>query len=198
MKFKFASFAPLVAACAVIATPVAAFAQTTPQSSTRYPQTMTQSSPNRYPRTNMPQNYPDTFQSPTPSPRTTVSQTVPNYIGLGGSNRGVALESKYALNNRFSVRPMAIGDLDSGNEFGDFSVPITYDLQPFAGLSRLHPYAGAGIGASTRGDDNFGAVLTTGADYPINNRLTANANATYDVFGNNDLNAVVGVAANFQ
>ena len=77
MKFKFASFAPLVAACAVITAPVAAFAQTTTPNSTSYPRTnipqtypdMPQS-PNSYPRTNIPQTYPDMPQSPNSYPQT--------------------------------------------------------------------------------------------------------------------------------
>ncbi len=41
-------------------------------------------------------------------------------------------------------------------------------------------------------------MFTAGADYPINKSLTANANVNYDAFGNNNVNGVIGVAANFN
>ena len=41
-------------------------------------------------------------------------------------------------------------------------------------------------------------MFTAGADYAINKSLTANANINYDAFRNNDVNGVIGVAANFN
>ena len=172
MSFKF-SLVTLAATVAVVASPLVASAQTlTPQrtNNTRY-ETMT-----------------DT--------QSTTARTVPDYIGVGGSNGGAALESKFALNNNFSIRPMAIDNLKSDDQQGDFSLPVTYDFQPVIG--KLQPYAGAGLGVTAGDNSDLGAMLTAGADYPLNKSLTANASVNYDAFGNNDVNGVIGVAANFN
>ncbi|WP_052055349.1 outer membrane protein [Myxosarcina sp. GI1] len=212
MSFKLVPFVPIAAGLAILATPLVASAQTNisgrennysqttvphsypdtinPQDSTDYPVNTPQDSFD-YEKPVIPQNQNYTNSSETTEP------IVPNYVGLGGSNRGIALDSKFALSNRFSIRPMAIGDLDSDNQNGDFTVPVTYDFQPVFG-NKLQPYAGAGLGGSTENDGSVGGVITAGVDYPINKRLTANANINYDAFGNDDTNAVVGVAANFN
>ena len=119
---------------------------------------------------------------------------VPNYVGVGGSNRGAALDSKIGLTNHISFRPLAIDNLKSGDQEGNFAIPVTYDFQPVVG--KLQPYAGAGVGLNTQGDDEVGPMLTAGADYPINKNITANASVNFDAYGNNDVNGIVGVAAN--
>ncbi len=121
---------------------------------------------------------------------------VPDYIGVGGSNRGAALESKFAFDNHFSIRPMAIDNLKSDGQNGDFSLPVTYDFKPVVG--KLQSYAGGGLGVTADDNSNLGGMFTAGADYPINKSLTANASVNYSAFGNNDINGVVGVAANFN
>ena len=81
MSFKF-SLVSLAATCAVLASPLVASAQTlTPQrtNNTRY-QTITNTQPSS-------------------------ENLVPNYIGVGGSNRGAALESKLALSDILSSLP---------------------------------------------------------------------------------------------
>ena len=125
-----------------------------------------------------------------------MSQVVPNYVGIGGSNRGAALESKFAFNNHFSIRPMAVDNLESSGQQGDFSLPVTYDFNPV--LGKLQPYVGGGLGVTAGDNSSVGGMLTAGADYPINKSLTANASVNYDAFGNNDVNGVLGVAANFN
>ena len=122
---------------------------------------------------------------------------VPNYIGVGGSNRGAALDSKFAFNNHFSFRPMAIDNLKSDGQIGNFSLPITHDFQPVLG-NRIQPYVGGGLGITTEDSGDLGGMFTAGADYPINKSITANASVNYDAFGNNDVNGVIGVGANFN
>ena len=126
-----------------------------------------------------------------------VSKIVPNYVGVGGSNRGVAINSKIGLTNSISFRPLAIDNLksDDGQE-GNFAIPITYDFQPVIG--RLQPYAGAGIGLNTEGSDDIGPMLTAGIDLPINRSLTVNGSVNFDAYGDNDVNGILGIATNIQ
>ena len=98
------------------------------------------------------------------------------------------------MTNHISFRPLAIDNLKSGDQEGNFAIPVTYDFQPVVG--KLQPYAGAGVGLNTQGDDEVGPMLTAGADYPINKNITANASVNFDAYGNNDVNGIVGVAAN--
>jgi opacity protein-like surface antigen len=172
MSLRF-SFVTLAATCAVLASPLVASAQTlTPQRPNN----------NRY------QTITNTEYSN--------QKAVPNYVGVGGSNRGAALESKFAFNDHFSFRPTAIDNLKSDNQKGDFSLPVTYDFKPVFG--KLQPYAGGGLGITAEDNTDVGGMFTAGADYPINKSVTANASVNYDAFGNNDVNGVIGVAANFK
>ena len=173
MSFRF-SLVTLAASCAVLASPLVASAQTlTPQ------------------RTNNTYRY-QTISNTEP----TNQRAVPNYIGVGGSNRGAALESKFAFNNHFSFRPMAIDNLKFDNQKGDFSLPVTYDFQPV--LGKLQPYAGGGLGITAGDNSDLGGMFTAGVDYPINKSVTANAGVNYDVFGDSHVDGVLGVAANFN
>ena len=53
-----------------------------------------------------------------------------NYIGAGGSNGGAVVNGKYALSNRFSLRPEVITELDDDDGDQEVAVlaPITYDF----------------------------------------------------------------------
>lgn len=169
MSFKFALI-PL-AASAIFASPLAASADTLTPTDSNY------------------------HYRSVESDRSNPQRFVPNYIGVGGSNRGAALESKFAFNDRFSIRPMAIDNLKSEGQQGNFSIPVTYDFQPLMGIQ---PYFGGGLGITAGDNSDLGGMFTAGIDYPMNKSLTANANVSYDVFGNNEVNGVLGVAANFN
>ncbi|MEO1185194.1 MAG: hypothetical protein AAFX46_11040 [Cyanobacteria bacterium J06636_27] len=120
-----------------------------------------------------------------------------NYFGVGASNRGAALESKLSINNRFSVRPKATGKLfEEGDRHATIYVPVTYDFGQTS--SGLRPFIGAGAGVTTD-NTQFGSVLTTGADYRINKRLTAVGSVNLGLFEDNrDFSAVLGIATNFN
>ena len=173
MSFKF-SLVPLAATLAVLASPLVASAHTLTSQNTRNSRTDYQTITNT---------------------ESSSQRAVPNYVGVGGSNRGAALESKFAFNNHFSIRPMAIDNLQSDDQQGDFSLPVTYDFQPVIGIQ---PYVGGGLGVTAGDNSDVGGMFTAGADYPINKSLTANANVNYDAFGDNNVNGVLGVAANFN
>ncbi|MBV6627112.1 MAG: hypothetical protein KI793_29940 [Rivularia sp. (in: Bacteria)] len=120
-----------------------------------------------------------------------------NYFGVGASNRGAAIESKLSINNRFSVRPTATTKLfEEGDRHATIYVPVTYDFGQTS--SGLRPFVGAGAGITTE-NRQFGGVLTTGADYRINKRLTAVGSVNLGLFEDNrDFNAVLGIATNFN
>ena len=183
MSIKF-SLVPLAATLAVLASPLVASADTITAQNTRNPDST------RTERV--------IIERPVNRNRDRVSQRlVPNYIGIGGSNRGIALDSKIGVTNRLSFRPLAIDNLktDDGQE-GNFALPITYDFQPVIG--KLQPYAGAGVGINTEGNDDVGPMLTAGADYPITKNLTVNGSVNFDAYGNNDVNGILGIATNIQ
>ncbi|MEO1376395.1 MAG: hypothetical protein AAFW70_19265 [Cyanobacteria bacterium J06635_10] len=120
-----------------------------------------------------------------------------NYFGVGASNRGAAFESKLSINNRFSVRPTATSKLfEEGERHATIYVPVTYDFGQTS--SGLRPFVGGGAGMTTDGRQ-FGGVLTTGADYRINKRLTAVGSVNLGLFEDNrDFTAILGIATNFN
>ncbi|NJN13450.1 MAG: hypothetical protein HC815_38305 [Richelia sp. RM1_1_1] len=62
----------------------------------------------------------------------------------------------------------------------------------------MRPFVGAGAGMTTE-NRQFGGVLTTGADYRINKRLTAVGSVNLGLFEDNrDVSAVLGIATNFN
>lgn len=115
-----------------------------------------------------------------------------NYFGIGASNRGAAFESKLSINDRFSVRPTATTKLfEEGDRHATIYVPITYDFGQTS--SGLRPFVGGGAGITTE-NRQFGGVLTTGADYRINKRLTAVGSVNLGLFEDNrDVSAVLGI-----
>ena len=182
MSFKF-SLVPL-AAIAVLASPLVASADTITAQNTR-----------NLDRTRTERVIID--ERPVNKDRAENQRLVPNYIGVGGSNRGAALDSKIGITNRISVRPLAIDNFKSDDEQeGNFALPITYDFQPVIG--KLQPYAGAGVGINTEGSDDVGPMLTAGLDYPISKNLTLNGSVNFDAYGDNDVNGILGIATNIQ
>ena len=122
-----------------------------------------------------------------------------NYIGLGGSNDGAVVNGKYALSNRFSVRPEVITNVtadDNGER--DFAVlaPITYDFNS-ANNGKLQPFVGAGAGVTTGDETELQFVATAGADYQLGNRYTVNGSVNYLPFDNQSVDVVAGVGYRF-
>ena len=184
MSFKF-SLVPL-AAIAVLASPLVASADTITAQNTGNPE-----------RTRTERVIIEKRPVERRAEREVNERVVPNYIGVGGSNRGAALNAKISLTNRISFRALAIDNFQSDDEQeGNFAFPITYDFQPVIG--KLQPYAGAGVGINTEGSDDVGPMLTAGLDYPISKNLTLNGSVNFDAYGNNDVNGILGIATNIQ
>ena len=119
-----------------------------------------------------------------------------NYIGAAASNEGAVVNGKYALSNRFSVRPGVITELN--NNDGDRRVtvlaPLTYDFDGFGGLQ---PFVGAGAGLSTDGDTELQVVATAGADYQLGNRYAINGSVNYMPLDDQRVDFVAGVGYRF-
>ena len=103
---------------------------------------------------------------------------------------------KYALSNRFSVRPGVITELN--NDGGDRRVtvlaPVTYDFNGFGGLQ---PFVGAGAGVSTDGDTELQVVATAGADYQLGDRYAINGSVNYLPLDEQQVDFVAGVGYRF-
>jgi hypothetical protein len=128
-----------------------------------------------------------------------------NYVGIGvgvgdlgpNSDVGLAINSKFRVVNQVSVRPSVISDLDFSDDGNtQFTLPVTYDFNSPIANGRLLPFAGAGASFST-GRDEVGPMLTAGADYRINRRLTANGTVNVNFFDSTDVNGVVGLGYTF-
>ncbi len=112
-----------------------------------------------------------------------------NYVGAayhsGIGSGGVAVISKFRVNNNLSLRPTAAFASESGVSATVFGVPITYDFQLGNGSNdndftrKLTPYAGVGIYYVTAGiggfsDSGAGAYVTGGADYRFSEQFVGN------------------------
>ncbi len=136
------------------------------------------------------------------------AQTAPtdyNYVGVGvgvgelggNSSVGLAVNSKLRVADQVSVRPNVISDLNFGeNGNTQLTLPVTYDFNSPVANGRLLPFAGAGVSYST-GREQVGPMVTAGADYRINDRLTANGAVNVNFYRNTDVNGVVGLGYNF-
>jgi|GEM_PF-6205991 len=70
----------------------------------------------------------------------------PNYLGVGATTSGLAVYSKFALSDQFSVRPMLLFD-DFDEDFNGIAIlPVTFDFNFLR--SKATPFVG--IGAAMR------------------------------------------------
>ena len=124
-----------------------------------------------------------------------------DFIGIGADfgyadDVSFAVISKLSINDTIAVRPsVLIGD--------DFSVlvPVTYEFSQFSTQVddfQIRPYAGVGAAYSDDDDDDdFNLLLAAGADIPVSQRFTVNAQANLGVLGDTDFGVTVGVGYNF-
>lgn len=124
-----------------------------------------------------------------------------NYVGVGATDNGLAVNGKIRLNDRFSLRPAVVIDLDfNDNDDSDVTVlaPVTYDFNsPLKGDTKLLPFAGFGLGGRTRDGGSVGAVVTGGTDFRISDKFTANASVNWMLFDNDRVDFIIGVGYNF-
>ena len=122
-----------------------------------------------------------------------------NYIGFAGSDEGAAINGKYALSNRFSVRPGVITEItnDDGDD-RDISVlaPVTYDFNS-ANNGRFQPFVGAGAGVTTGDQTELQFVATAGADVQLGRRYALNGSVNYLPFDNQSVDVVAGLGYRF-
>ena len=131
--------------------------------------------------------------------RNTVSGS--DFIGIGADfgyadDLSFAVISKLSFSEQVAIRPsVLLGD--------DFSilVPVTYEFNQFTtdtGGFRVRPYVGAGASYSDSDDDeDFNLLLAAGADVPLSQRFTLNAQANWGVLNDSQFGATVGVGYNF-
>lgn len=121
--------------------------------------------------------------------------------GLGGSNIGLSVNSKFTVADQVSVRPGAVSNLDfSNNGQTLIMVPVTYDFNPVSSngrLGRLLPYAGGGLAIETQGSTSVGPMATAGVDYRITDNFTANGAVNLSVAGDTRVTGTVGVGYTF-
>lgn len=118
-----------------------------------------------------------------------------NYIGIGGSDEGFVINGKATLSDQLSLRPAAV------TEFDDFTflIPVTYDFNSPSqtGEDKILPFAGGGVRIDTEGDENFGLLLTGGADYRITDKWVANGSANVSFIGDTEFDFILGVGYSF-
>ena len=132
------------------------------------------------------------------TPAIATAQAKYNYIGIGATDDGFAVNAKIELAKQLSVRPAILTDV----EFDDDTevtaiVPITYDFESPFKNGKLLPFAGAGLGGTTRDDGSVGLVVTGGMDYRASNKLTANSSVVWLPFDDERVNFIVGLGYNF-
>ena len=121
-----------------------------------------------------------------------------NYIGLGASDGGFAVNGKIELAKQLSLRPAVLTDI----EFDDDTevtiiAPVTYDFESPFKNGKLLPFAGAGLGGTTRDDGSVGLTVTGGVDYRASDKLTANGSVIWLPFDDDRVDFIVGLGYNF-
>ena len=133
--------------------------------------------------------------------RNAVGRRGNDFIGVGADfgyadDVSFAVISKLSFNEKFAIRPsVLIGDDSS------VLVPVTYEFNQFAtefNDFQVRPYAGVGASYSDSDDDeDLNLLLSAGADIPLSQRFTINAQANLGVFNDTDFGVTVGVGYNF-
>ncbi len=135
------------------------------------------------------------------NPATALAQGKFNYIGLGATDEGFAANAKIELAEQLSIRPAVLTDV----EFDDDTevtviAPITYDFESPFKNGKLLPFAGAGIGGTSRDDGSVGLTVIGGVDYRASNKLTANGSVIwlpFDDTKDDEVDFIVGLGYNF-
>jgi len=80
-------------------------------------------------------------------------------------------------------------------------VPVTYEFNRYStdvGGFRVLPYAGVGASYQDNSDnENFNLLLSAGADVPLSDQFTLNAQANVGVLNDTEFGVTVGVGYNF-
>ncbi|MDJ0706074.1 MAG: hypothetical protein QNJ46_22615 [Leptolyngbyaceae cyanobacterium MO_188.B28] len=100
--------------------------------------------------------------------------------------------------DQLSVRPALITDFDFDDE-SDVTVlvPVNYDFaSPFKN-ENIKPFAGIGLGGTTEGEGDIGAIATGGVDYQLTDRLVANGSVNWLLFDDSDAIFTVGLGYRF-
>ncbi|KPQ37124.1 MAG: Outer membrane protein beta-barrel domain [Phormidesmis priestleyi Ana] len=133
--------------------------------------------------------------------RTSASVGGSDFIGIGGDfgyadDLSFAVISKLSLSENVALRPsVLVGD--------DLSVlvPVTYEFNRYStdvGGFRVLPYAGVGASYQDNSDnENFNLLLSAGADVPLSDQFTLNAQANVGVLNDTEFGVTVGVGYNF-
>ncbi len=132
------------------------------------------------------------------NPAIALAQEKSNYIGLGATDEGFAVNAKLELAEQLSVRPAVLTDV----EFDDDTevtviAPVTYDFESPFKNGKFLPFVGAGLGGTTRDDGSVGLTVTGGVDYRASNKLTANGSVVWLAFDEDRVNVMVGLGYNF-
>ena len=107
------------------------------------------------------------------------AQEIPNYIGIGGSDEGLAINGKVAIQDNISIRPAIMTDFAfEDNDDVNYVVPVTYDFNNL-GRSGLSPFVGTGVMGNIGDNSDVEFALTAGTDYRINDRLIANGSVNW-------------------
>jgi opacity protein-like surface antigen len=127
-----------------------------------------------------------------------LAQDTANYIGLGATDEGFAVNAKIELAEQLSLRPAVLTDVDFDDDTEVTVIaPVTYDFESPFKNGKLLPFAGAGIGGTTRDDGEVGLTVIGGADYRASDKLTANGSVVYLPYDDDRVNVMVGLGYNF-
>lgn len=130
------------------------------------------------------------------------AQTAPNYnyIGIGGSNQGFAINGKATVAEHVSLRPAVITDFNFNDDADvNYVLPVTYDFNAVDGQDRLYPFLGGGINGALGNDSTIEFAVTGGADYRINRHLLVNGSLNWAPFqgGGENVSFIAGVGYGF-
>ena len=110
-----------------------------------------------------------------------------NYVGLAGSDDGLAVNGKFSITNNISIRPEVATDFDFDDaEDVTYLVPVTYDFAVGSGRATFNPFVGGGVAGSIGDDSDVEFALIAGTDYRFARNYVANASVNYSPFADDD------------
>lgn len=115
-------------------------------------------------------------------------------ILFGNGQTSLGVDSRFGLNDNFSVRPSVYFP----NNTTTFGAAITYDFPAVDTERKLAPFGGVGVRFNSGSNNsNTNVYLTAGADYRLDSTFILKANLNVPISSSDSTSVAVGAGIGF-